>query len=326
MSEKGSVLVFCESGASGKMTSASLEMLGLGRKLAQAANCELSIAATNDIAEEAGTYGVRCIYTAPPPTSQTYYPEWHVSFVEEACKRCQPAIIIFAHSSLGQDVAPRLSEKLWAGVVTDCVGVSVEQGRFLATKPVQGGVALATFVFNASPAIVTVRRGVGTVPDRLDCNQAKVSEIDVSHAEERWETVGRVLEESAASKLEDARVIVSGGRGIGGPEGFEMLRALANTLGAAVGASRPPCDAGWVPSSSQVGITGKTVRPHVYVAIGISGASQHLSGIADSKIIVAINKDADADIFRMADYGIVGDYRLIVPALIDAVNKLNTAR
>ncbi len=325
MSQTGSVLVFCEPGPTGEIIAASVEMLGLGKRVAQAMGSELSALATDEMANEVGAYGVSHIYTATPPAGRRYCPEWHVAFVETACNRYDPAAIIFAHTPLGQDIAPRLAERVRGGLVTDCIAISVDRQDLVATKPVQGGVALATYSFNTRPAVVTVRRGVESMPARDESLSATSIKVDIPFETGReWEVMDHVVEESSETKLEDAEVVISGGRGIGGPEGFDMLRKLASALGAAVGASRPACDSGWVPSSSQIGITGKSVSPEVYIAVGISGASQHLSGMGGSKVVVAINNNAEADIFRMADYGIVGDYRSILPPLIDAVNRLKT--
>jgi electron transfer flavoprotein alpha subunit len=322
MSGTDGVLVVCESDSAGTITSLSLEMLGLGRELAGSMGSPLNATAAGDIAGDVSACRPAAVYTAPALTGPAYHPEWHVAFVEEACRRCKPAVVIFPHSPQGQDIAPRLAERLNTGLVTDSVGLRFEEGTLLALKPVQGGVALATYSFHTSPRIVTVRRGIAKAAERDESHMAETIEIDVpSTAGAAWEFVNRFREESGEIKLEDADVVVSGGRGMGGLDGFELLRELAAVLGAAVGASRPPCDAGWISSSHQVGITGTLVAPRVYIAVGISGTSQHLSGMADSKTIVAINKDADADIFTVADYGVVGDYRQVVPALGDAVKE-----
>jgi electron transfer flavoprotein alpha subunit len=317
------LLVFCESTDSGAPEAISLEVLGLGKKLSQAMGHELAAAATRDISHEAAAHGADRIYIAQAPSGDAYRPAWYVALLEGACQQCNPGAVLFPHTPLGQDIAPRLALRLGTWLVSDAVNIAIQDNRILAQKPVQGGVALATYSFNTSPTIITVRRGVGNVPERDESHAAEMHEIEVAsqHADAQWELVERVREETQGIKLEDAKVIVSGGRGIGGAEGFEMLRVLAKELGAAVGASRPPCDAGWIPSSHQVGITGTVVSPELYIAIGISGASQHLSGMGDSKKIVAINKDPDADIFKVADYGVACDYRQVLPALIDTIRE-----
>jgi electron transfer flavoprotein alpha subunit len=202
--------------------------------------------------------------------------------------------------------------------VSDAISAKIEKGVLQIKKPVQGGAALATYSFNTSPQVITVQRGIGSMPEKTTAGGPQIEKISVSLKDFQtpWRRSERIKAESPEIKLEEAKVIVSGGRGMGGPEGFNLLNELAEVIGAAVGASRPPCDAGWVASSRQVGITGTTVRPEVYFAVGISGASQHLSGMADSKKIIAVNKDPDAEIFRVADLGVVGDYRKVLPAFI----------
>ncbi len=327
VSNTDSVLVVCEAYAPGKIEPISLEVLGLGKELAQASGGELIAVVTEDIAEEAAAHGPNRICTARMPPGEGYNPEWQTAFVEQACRRCNAALVIFPHTQFGQDIAPRLSERLRAGLVTDCVRIGSDDKNFVATKPVQGGVALATYSFDVVPAVVTIRRGAGDIPSRGESHAPDIMALDIPlEGTGTWELLEHVREESAETRLDDAEVVVSGGRGIGGVDGFQMLQELADALNAAVGASRPPCDAGWVPPSRQVGITGKTISPQTYIAVGISGASQHLSGMSDSKKIVAINKDADAHIFRVADYGVVGDYRQVVPSFIDAIREAKRAR
>jgi electron transfer flavoprotein alpha subunit len=313
------VLVFCEADGPGLLDKSSLEALGLGQNLARSLGVDLFAAATDDLAEEIAVYSVARVYSAPTLAEDIYPAPWHTAFVETACKLCEPGVVIFAHTCLGQDVAPRLARRLGTWCVSDVVGVKIEKGGLQFNKPVQGGAAIATYSFNTSPQIITVRRGVGPVPERVVAGNPRMEKINVpiGDCHGRWRLLERIKAESAEIKLEEAKVVVSGGRGLGGPEGFGLLKELAEITGAAMGASRPPCDAGWTPSSRQVGITGKTVCPEVYIAVGISGASQHLSGMADSKRIVAVNKDPEADIFRMADYGVVGDYQKVLPAFIE---------
>jgi electron transfer flavoprotein alpha subunit len=321
--ERNCLLVFCESTDSGIPEATSLEVLGLGKKLSEAMGYELAAAATNDISCEAAAHGADRIFSAPPPSGNTYPTTWYAALLEQACQRCNPGAVLFAHTPLGQDIAPRLALRLGTWFVSDAVDIAIHDNKILAQKPIQGGVALATYSFNTSPSIITVRRGVGNVPERDESHAAKVDEIEVGsqHLYGQWELVDRVSEETKGIKLEYAKIIVSGGRGIGGTEGFEMLRELAEELGAAVGASRPPCDAGWISPSHQIGITGTVVSPEIYIAVGISGASQHLSGMGNSKKIVAINKDPDAYMFKVSDYGAVCDYKQVLPALINAIRE-----
>jgi len=313
------VLVFCEAAAPGVLEKNSLEALGLGQSLARSLGADLFAAAPDDLAEEAAAYSAARVFSAPSPPEDSYPAPWHAAFVEAALKLCDPTVVIFAHTCLGQDIAPRLAQRLGTWLVSDVVGAKIVKGALQVTKPVQGGAAIATYTFNTSPRIITVRRGVGPVPERAPAANPRMEKINVpdDNSRARWRMLERIEAESGEIKLEDAKVVVSGGRGLGGSEGFGLLQELAQITGAAMGASRPPCDAGWVPSSRQVGITGTTVCPEVYIAVGISGASQHLSGMADSRKIIAVNKDPDAEIFRVADYGVVGDYRKILPSFIE---------
>lgn len=320
--ESNCLLVFCEAGESSASEPVSLEVLGLALELAGVMGLDVTAAATSDIASEVAAHAVGRVFTSKKSFDEGYRPEWYVAFMEEACSLSNPIAVFFAHTPLGQDIAPRLAQKLGTGLVTDASGVSAEGKKLLVTKVRQGGVALATYSCNTTPQIVTVRARLGSIPDRDESTAAEIIEVEVpAEAQPQWELADRILEESVEIKLEDADVVVSGGRGMGGPEGFELLKELARTTGAAVGASRPPCDAGWISSSQQVGITGKIISPDVYIAVGISGKSQHLSGMGDSKKIVAINKDAEAEIFQTSDYGVVGDYKKVLPALIDTIKE-----
>ena len=208
----------------------------------------------------------------------------------------------------------------------DCVRVEMDGGVLKATRPCYGGNALATYSFATSPAIATVR---AKSQDPLDPPRdgAGGESVELPGAgESRTEITGHEAVESEGLQLQDAPIVVSGGRGLGGPEGFEMVEELAAAIGThrtAVGSSRAACDLGWYPVSQQVGLTGKVVTPDLYVAIAISGASQHMAGCGASKVIVAINRDGDANIFKAARFGIVGDYKQVLPPLIEAIKALD---
>jgi electron transfer flavoprotein alpha subunit len=192
------------------------------------------------------------------------------------------------------------------------------------TKPVYGGNARAIFTSESIPQMATLRVKAGEPLARDDSKKVEVVNIDagLDASAIRTEVLDTVLEEVEGIKLEDASVVISGGRGIGGPEGFQDLEELAKLLKAAVGASRPPCDNGWVPDTIQVGLTGKIVSPDVYIAVAISGSSQHLAGCSGSKNIIAINRDAEANIFKEATYGVVGDWKKVIPAFRDKLKEL----
>jgi electron transfer flavoprotein alpha subunit len=321
------VLVFCEAAAPGIILKNSMEALGVGQGIARSMGGELFIAATEDLAEQAAAFSAARVFSAASPPENILEAPWHTAFVESACKLCDPAVVIFAHTGLGQEVAPRLAQRLGTWCVSDVINAKIDKGVLQVQKPVQGGAAIATCSFDATPRIITVRRGVGPIPEKSTGGTAQVEKIHVSDdgLDSNWRLIERIESDSQEIKLEEAKVVVSGGRGLGGAEGFELLSELAGVTGAAVGASRPPCDAGWVPSTRQVGITGATVCPEVYFAVGISGASQHLSGMADSKKIIAVNKDPEAEIFKVADFGAAGDYRKVLPALIDEMKKIKSS-
>ncbi len=251
-------------------------------------------------------------------------PDPYVSALEQVCVILRPEVLLFPGTALSLEVGPRLAYRMGAAIVTDVIGLQEEEGeKLVITKPVYGGKAHAVFVAARQHLILCLRpRAFDPLGEELQ--EAEVPRLDVrlDPACCRVRVLERIREEEGSEvSLEEARVIVSGGRGIGGPEGFRLLRDLARELGGAVGASRAACDAGWVPASWQIGQTGKKVAPDLYIAVGISGASQHVVGISGARCIVAINKDPKAPIFKVADLGIVEEYEKAVPALIEAVRR-----
>ncbi|TMG08925.1 MAG: electron transfer flavoprotein subunit alpha/FixB family protein, partial [Chloroflexi bacterium] len=231
----------------------------------------------------------------------------------------RPDLILFAFTSDSREVAGRLAARLGSGLISNASDVVAKGGGFVARVPYFGGAKVATMKANGKPAIVLVRPKSFEVSEKGGTAEIKQLELTVGEGSKRAHIAERVVEASEKVKLEEARVVISGGRGMGGPQNFPLLEDLASALGGAVGASRAVVDAGWVPYSMQVGQTGKSVRPGVYIAVGISGAMQHTVGMKTSKVIIAINKDAEAPIMKMADLGVVGDALKIVPALTAAV-------
>ena len=217
----------------------------------------------------------------------------------------------------GKDLAPRLAAKLGAGLASDCVALSIKDGSLVARRPMYAGKAYATVEWTGDPQIATLRANVFALGAKDAARQAEVKSATVDAAA-RARVVETKMGGAGKVELTEAQTIVSGGRGLKGPENFPLVEKLAEAFGAAVGASRAVVDAGWVDHHYQVGQTGKTVSPNLYIALGISGAIQHLAGMSSSKVIVAINKDADAPIFKVADYGIVGDVFEIAPKLTEA--------
>ena len=230
--------------------------------------------------------------------------------------------VIGAKTLTGRDVMPRLAFRLGTALASDCSSLALdESGRLVATRPVYGGNAEASVACLGSVAVASLRpKSV----DALEPDTSRTGEVLplAFEANVRTRVLERVEEAGEGVRLENARVVVSGGRGLGGPEPFDSLRELADMLGGAVGASRAACDAGWVPSGYQVGLTGKTVTPDLYIAVGISGASQHMAGCSNSRTLVAVNKDAGANIFKEARFGVAGDWQKVLPAFMEQLHEL----
>jgi len=320
------VLVHCEIG-DGSLAPVAVEALGAGGRLAAALGQQLSAvligSAVGRAAQEAVAYGAGKIYVVDAPSLEDYATEPYLQALETVIRQCAPAVILLGQTPQGRDLAPWLALRLDTGATMDCMALDIDPDtkRLLMTRPVYGGNAQAVQICRTDPQIAAVRLKAMAPALRDDTRQGQL--IDVTAAVEssapRVKTRQRKVEPTAGIKLEDARVIVTGGRGIGSASGFGQLAELAAALHEALGATRPPCDAKWASDSLQIGITGKIVSPDLYIAVALSGASQHVSGCSSSKIIVAINKDPEANIFRVADYGIVDDWKAVVPALISSL-------
>jgi electron transfer flavoprotein alpha subunit len=236
-------------------------------------------------------------------------------------------VLLMARTPFGRDLAPRLAARLGVPLAQDCLEVRIDAStkQLLATRPVYGGNAMATVLCTQNPQFATVRPKVYQPLPAQDLPQGEVIAVQagLDPAVGKTRVIDTVKEEVEGVKLEEARIVVAGGRGLGGPEGFRPLQELASVLGAGIGASRAAVDSGWVPYSWQIGLTGKTITPDVYITVGISGASQHIAGCSGAKCIVAINKDRDANIFRYARYGIVGDWQKVLGAVIEAAQAMN---
>ncbi|HEX78660.1 MAG TPA: electron transfer flavoprotein subunit alpha/FixB family protein, partial [Dehalococcoidia bacterium] len=233
-------------------------------------------------------------------------------------------IVLMGHISIGSDLAPSLAFRLSTAAVTDCVELSInpESGQLLQTRPVYGGNALATFACDCFPQIATVRARAYPPAEADSSRQGEVIAIKAELEPPVARVVEKVSQAAKGIRLEDASVVVAGGRGIGSAEGFKQLEELAVLLNGAIGSTRPPCDNGWISGSSQIGLTGKIIAPELYLAVAISGSSQHTSGCSGSRNIVAINKDPEANIFKVAHYGIVGDWNKVLPAFTARIKEL----
>lgn len=329
MADNKGVLIFCEI-TEGKLSSIATELLGCGRGLANELGQELSAvvigSGITSCAQEAIAFGADKVYSVDDPILKDYQADAYLQIMEKVAKQSTPQVIVLGQTAIGRDLTPRLAFRFNTAATLDCIELSIDPDSklLLQTKPVYGGNARAVFTTEQVPQIATLRAKTATPLPADSGRQGEIINVaaEIDAASIRARVTGTVKEEVAGIKLEDAKVIVSGGRGIGGPDGFKQLEELAALLKGALGASRPPCDNKWVPDSIQIGLTGKIVSPDLYFAIALSGSSQHMAGCAGAKTIVAINKDPEANIFREARYGVVGDWKKILPALTDKVKEL----
>lgn len=321
------VLVFLEI-EQGTLHPMAAEALQAGRQAAQGLDTELAAVVLGSgiaqAAEQVRHYGVNRVFVVEHPLLETYHAEYFCQALSELCRTVPPTVVIMVNTLTVQDLAPRLAWKLETGLITDCVAFEVDAGELNLIKPIYSGNVMAVYGLSTMPGLVTLRPRSFSPLSALDTPQGEIVSIPVSldHASARTTVVGRVDEHAEGIRLETAERIIAGGRGIGRAEGFGLLKAMADTLGAAIGASRPPCDLGWVPAKAQVGQTGEIVAPSLYIAVGISGSTQHLAGMVGSKTIVAINKDPQANIFRIADYGVVGNYEDVIPAITETLREI----
>jgi electron transfer flavoprotein alpha subunit len=306
----------------GKLAPIAKELLGAGRKLADELKEELSAVLVGSgvagITAEAIAFGADKVFVVDDPLLKDYRTDSYVAAVEKVAKQVNPQILLVGQTSIGRDLAPRLAFRLGTAATTDCIALEIDASskKLLQTKPVYGGNARAIYTTDTMPQIATVRAKAMSplAPDNARKGEVVNVTAGLDAAAIKTNVLEKVVQEVEGIKLEDAAIIVAGGRGMGGPEGFKVLDELAKLLKAAVAASRPPCDNGWVPEAIQIGLTGKIVSPDVYIAVAISGSSQHIAGCSGSKNIIAINRDAEANIFKEARYGVVGDWKKIIPA------------
>ncbi len=302
----------------GKLQPTVTEIMARARELGDVYAIALGTGA-KAAAATLGKHGAKVAYVNEDRVFDEFLAEPATDALAALYKEDAPDLILFGFTSDSRDVAGRLAARLGTGLISNASALEAKDGGFLAKVPYFGGAKLATMRANAKPAIVLVRPKSFEASESGGTAEVKELSVSIGDGSKRARVVERVVEASEKVKLEDAKVVISGGRGMGGPDNFPLLEDLAGALGGAVGASRAVVDAGWVPYSMQVGQTGKSVRPGVYIAVGISGAMQHTVGMKTSKVIIAINKDPEAPIMKMADLGVVGDALKIVPALTAAV-------
>jgi electron transfer flavoprotein alpha subunit len=323
------VMVIAEQ-RSGEIHKISFEVVSEGRRLADALGQNLTAVllgtGVKDKAAVLAQYGADKIVAADDPELENYTADGYVPLIAEIVRTEDPAILLLGASSMGKDLSARLSARLDVGMAQDCISFTIEDGKLTAVRPIYAGKAYAkvTFSDDSTPQMATARPNVMAVSEPDTGRTAEVAEgtVKADEGPPKAKVIEIVKDESGKVDLTEADKIVSGGRGMKGPEGFQILEDLADAVGGSVGASRSAVDAGWRPHKDQVGQTGKVVSPNLYVACGISGAIQHLAGMSTSKFIVAINKDPDAPIFQKADYGVVDDLFKVVPALAEEAKKV----
>jgi len=313
----------------GELRKISFELVSEGRRLAdkmgQSVTAILLGSHIKGKAAVLGKYGADKVIVADDERLATYTTDTYVSVLAQLTRASEPAIILLGATVQGKDMSGRLAARLGVGMAQDCVAFSIENSNLIAIRPIYAGKAYATVTFEESwPQIATGRPNVFELNEPDDSRPVEVigAEFNLDDSQFKTKIIESIQEAGGKVDLTEAERIVSGGRGMKGPENYVILEELADLIGATVGASRSAVDAGWRPHSDQVGQTGKVVSPNLYIACGISGAIQHLAGMGTSKYIVAVNKDPDAPIFQKADYGVVGDLFEVVPALIEELKKI----
>jgi electron transfer flavoprotein alpha subunit len=313
----------------GTLRKISFELVSEGRRLADQSGQSLAaVVLGHQIGEEAkklAAYGADTIYIADSPDLAAYTPEAYTAVLGKLIKEKEPDIVLGGSSQQGKELAARLAARLETGLAMDCVALRLENGLLIAKRPMYAGKVYAEVVCEtARPQMVTGRPNVFSIlePDANRTAEMVTVQVTLNPEDLRTTLVEALADQSGKVDLTEATCIISGGRGMKGSEQFAILEKVAAVIGASVGASRSAVDAGWRPHSDQVGQTGKVVNPNLYIACGISGAIQHLAGMGSSKVIVAVNKDADAPIFQKADYGIVGDLFEVVPVLEEEFKKI----
>jgi electron transfer flavoprotein alpha subunit len=324
------IMVFMEE-RQGGIKRSSLEALHTARMLADPVRETVLALCVGEegTAEQLSQYGADKVVRVRHELLRSYSPEGYTAAIVQAVQKYEPKIVLGAATALGRDFLPRAAARLGVGLAQDCTDVKLAEGGGLeCIRPIYAGKAFARVRPTMIPAMATLRPNVFPAGEAVSGRSAEteVFSPQLEADKIRARSVGVQAAEGQKVELTEANIIVSGGRGVRGPENFPIIQALADALGGAMGASRAAVDAGWIDHQHQVGQTGKTVSPTLYIACGISGAIQHLAGMSSSKYIVAINKDPEAPIFKLADYGIVGDLFAVVPALTEAIKKLKASQ
>ncbi len=329
MAENKTILVIGET-EKGKTASITRELLGGARALADKTGGDVHLLLFGEaaaLASEGIVLGADKVFAASHAGYNEFGSDAYTALVSDLCSKITPALCLLGQTDLGRDVAPRVAARLGAALAMDCIEVDydAENGRFLQTRPAFGGKALSVMASSKGLLQINTVRAK-SMPSAVPQDGRQGETITLAEAPDAGAIKATLIEakklDTDGVKLEDAKVIVAGGGGLGGPAGFDMIQQLADLLGGAVGATRVPVDENWVPLSMEIGQTGKIVSPELYIAIGISGAAQHITGCINSKKIVTINRDADANMFKISDLGLVADYQAVVPVLIETLKKI----
>jgi len=323
-------ILVCGEVADEKMTATTQELMTMGRKLGDGLQQPLNVLVIGKnlekVAQEAISFGANKVYSVQGTFFSELNPDNYAAIIVKVCQQITPSVILLGQTDIGRDVAPRLAAKLGIPVTMDCTELNIDPvtKEILQTKPVYGGNAMAIWVTQSNQAQIVTMRPKSVMADKPD--PSRKGEIisfnpTIDDSMTKVKLLETVKEEMKGIRLEEAKVIVAGGGGIGGRDGFKLLEELAKVLGGTIGVTRVPCDEGWTSVNLQVGQTGHIVSPDLYVAVGISGALQHMAGCSNSKLIAAINKDPEAHIFKYADFGVVGEYRDVLPALISKLKE-----
>ncbi len=328
MTEGKEIVIYAEL-LEGRFHRSAFELSGLARELADelggVASAILLGSGIDGLGLELIHYGIDKVYVADYTELQNYQPELYTAVIEQVCREVSPEAIIFGHNLHGIDLAPRISAKFKSGLVTDCMELRIDSSskKLHMVRPVYGAKANAVFTCNSRPAIATLRSKAVSTPVKNEDRRGGLVPIHVNleGASHRVRFLTMEKQETSGIKLEDAEVVVSGGRGMKNAENFQQLEELAKLLGGTVAGSRVAIDNKWLPSNKQVGLTGTIVSPRLYIAVGISGATQHLVGCALSQCMVAINNDPEAPIFKRAHYGVIADYQQVIPHVIQMLKE-----
>ncbi|AJE12847.1 electron transfer flavoprotein subunit alpha/FixB family protein [Clostridium botulinum] len=331
LSDFKGVWIFAEQ-REGKLQKVALELIGKGKELSKKLGVELTAVLLgyniDDIPRQLIEYGADKVLYVNNPLLKNYTTDGYTKVINDLIEEKKPEILLVGATYIGRDLAPRISSRLGTGLTADCTGLDIDDDtrNLLMTRPAFGGNLMATIICDSNrPQMSTVRPGVFEKLEEDANRDGSIENIKVNLKESDIKIKIKEIVK-LAKEIEDigeAKILVSGGRGLGSPEGFKLLRELADLMGAGVSGSRAVVDNGWIDKAYQVGQTGKTVRPNLYIACGISGAIQHLAGMQDSDYIIAINKDESAPIMKVADLSIVGDYKKILPSMIDEIKKIN---